>query len=104
MLARYNRRCYIKGMFEWDEGKARFNLAKHGIAFEDVKPAFFAEEALIFEDDRRDYGEARFILLGPLEGVMVHVTYTKRGETVRIISARRANARERRGYEQIRSR
>ena len=91
-------------MFEWDEGKARLNLAKHGIAFEDVKPVFFAEEALIFEDDRRDYGEPRLILLGPLAGIIVHVTYTKRGEAVRIISARRANARERRGYEQIRSR
>lgn len=86
-------------IFEWDEDKNRANIAKHGLDFEDVRPVFLSREALIVEDERQDYAEERFIILCPLHGRMVHVTYTKRGEAIRIISAR-ANRRERRYYEQ----
>ena len=67
-------------MFEWDEDKNRKNLAKHGIAFEEVVPVFANREALTLEDRRRDYGEPRYIVLCPLEKVLVHVTYTVRRE------------------------
>jgi uncharacterized DUF497 family protein len=87
-------------MFEWDEQKNGANIEKYGVAFDDVIPVFFNEEALVVQDDRKDYGEDRFIILCPLNGRMLHVTYTIRGAAVRIISARRANNRERRSYEQ----
>ena len=90
-------------MFEWDEDKNRKNLAKHGIAFEDVLPVFANREALTLEDRRRDYGEPRYIVLCPLEKVLVHVTYTVRGGRIRLISARRASRRETREYERRRA-
>jgi uncharacterized DUF497 family protein len=86
-------------MFEWAEGKNRKNFEKHGIAFEDVLPVFASREALTLEDRRRDYGEARYIILCPLKDGLVHVTYTVRGGSVRLISARRASRREKRDHE-----
>ncbi|MGH6920513.1 MAG: BrnT family toxin [Geminicoccaceae bacterium] len=87
-------------MFEWDEQKNEANISKHRVDFEEVIPVFFSREALIVQDNRKDYGEDRFIILCPLGGRVLHVTYTRRGVSVRIISARRANNRERRLYEQ----
>jgi uncharacterized protein len=86
-------------MFEWDEGKNQRNFEKHGIAFEDVLSVFANREALVLEDNRRDYGEPRFIVLCPLEDVLVHLTYTVRNANIRLISARRASRREKRDYE-----
>ena len=56
-------------------------------------------EALALEDRRRDYGEPRYIVLCPLQDVLVHVTYTVRGGNIRLISARRASGREKRDHE-----
>ncbi|MGH6902296.1 MAG: BrnT family toxin [Geminicoccaceae bacterium] len=58
-------------MFERDEDKNRKNLEKHGIAFEDVLPVFASRAALTLEDRRRDYGEARHIILCPLKDGLV---------------------------------
>jgi uncharacterized protein len=85
-------------MFEWDAAKNAVNLQKHGIAFEEVLPVFASPDALTLEDRRRHYGESRWVVMGPVQGVIVCVTYTLRGENVRIISARRAN---RRSYRRI---
>jgi uncharacterized protein len=82
-----------------DEDKNRRNLEKHGIAFEDVLSVFASREALSLEDRRKDYGEPRYVVLCPLEDVLVHVTCTVRGGSTRLISARRASRRERRDYE-----
>jgi uncharacterized DUF497 family protein len=49
-------------------------------------------------DDREDYGEERIQLVGMCEGVLLHVTYTERGERIRIISARRAERHEQDDY------
>jgi uncharacterized protein len=87
-------------MFEWDESKNQQNLDKHGIAFEDVLSVFANREALALEDKRRDYGEPRYIVLCPLQDVLVHVTYTVRGGNIMLISARPASRREKRDYEQ----
>lgn len=87
--------------FAWDEDKNRRNIAKHGISFQAVRLVFSNRAALVLKDERRDYGEDRFIILCPLADEMVHVTYTLRGGFTRIISARRANHRERRYYEQL---
>ena len=81
-------------MFEWDEDKNRTNREKHGLAFEDVLAAFARREALTLEDRRKDYGEPRYVVLCPLEDVLVHVTYTVRGGIIRLISARRASRRD----------
>jgi uncharacterized protein len=84
--------------FEWDDEKNRHNIAKHGIDFEDVPPLFAAPEVLVTEDRRKDYGEARYVLIGLRRGACWHVTFTRRGERIRLISARLANKRERRDY------
>lgn len=89
-------------MFEWDEEKRRRNVTKHGVTFDDVLPVFSSKQAIFLEDNRRDYGEARFILLCPYQGVHLHVTFTRRGDVIRLISARRANKREIREYERRR--
>jgi uncharacterized protein len=82
-----------------DESKNQRNLDKHGIAFEDVLSVFANNEALALEDKRTDYGEPRYVILCPLQDVLVHVTYTVRGGNIRLISARRASRREKRDYE-----
>jgi uncharacterized DUF497 family protein len=86
--------------FEWDEGKRAANLAKHGVDFASVEEFDF-ESATILLDNRKDYGENRQNALGFI-GIRLHVlTFTRRGETLRIISLRKANAREVKSYEQF---
>lgn len=80
--------------FEWDDDKNRSNIEKHGISFEMAK-SIFETEHISTIDDRKDYGELRISAKGFLEGVMIMVTYTVRGSKIRIISARRANKKER---------
>ena len=86
--------------FEWDEAKRQSNVRQHGIDFPDVIPCFSDPQRLVEEDARRDYGERRFHLLCPLRRRLYQVTFTERGQNIRIISARRANQREQRHYEQ----
>ncbi len=84
--------------FEWDDRKAAANYANHGIGFELAKQVFrdpFAVERL---DDREDYGEDRFILIGIVERLLLCVTYTERRGRIRLISARRATKREQNEY------
>jgi uncharacterized DUF497 family protein len=85
--------------FEWDEQKSVLNIVRHGIDFEDA-PTIFGCPMLRRIDNRKDYGEERWICLGHLEGVVVVVVYTIRKETIRIISIRRANRHERRIYKE----
>ena len=84
--------------FEWDEAKNQTNKAKHGVRFEEASK-IFRNPVLEKEDKRRDYGEPRYVVLCPLQDVLVHVTYTVRGGNIRLISARRASRREKRDYE-----
>jgi uncharacterized protein len=85
--------------YAWDEMKRQRNVRRHGLDFLNILPCFADPQRLIEEDARRDYGERRFHLLCPLRGHLYHVTFTKRGQKIRIISARRANKREQRHYE-----
>ncbi|NYT54978.1 BrnT family toxin [Eoetvoesia caeni] len=79
--------------YEWDELKRQSNIAKHGVDFSDA-PAFVWAMALIEVDFRQDYGETRWIAFGPI-GQRLHVmVYSKRAETIRLISLRKANQRE----------
>ncbi|MEG3439338.1 BrnT family toxin [Pannus brasiliensis CCIBt3594] len=86
--------------FDWDEAKRLSNLENHEIDFAGVPP-IFDSPCVIREDKRRDYGEIRMIVLGELRGEICYVVYTVREETCRLISARRANERERKKYREI---
>lgn len=86
-------------MFEWDEKKSTENLLKHGLAFEDAE-IVFSGQCVTFEDARYDYGEQRFITLGALEGRVVVIAHTPRGDRTRIISMRKANSREQKAYQE----
>ena len=86
-------------MYEWDETKSQENLAKHGLSFDDAD-IVFSGPCVTFEDDRFDYGEPRFITLGHLEGHVVVVAHTPRGEHTRIISMRKGNRREEKAYQE----
>lgn len=85
--------------FDWDENKRASNLEKHGIDFHDAA-SFFACDLVCFEDDRQNYGEKRFIAFGKLAGRLIVTAYTLRNDKIRVLSMRKANARERRLYEQ----
>ena len=86
--------------YEWDPGKARSNLEKHGIHFSDAVTVFEDEHALAERDPYFDK-EERWIALGmDALGRILVVVYTWRGQHVRLISARRATARERKQYEE----
>jgi uncharacterized DUF497 family protein len=78
---------------EWDETKRAANQAKHGVDFP-AAARILEGGPLIFADERRDYGEARYVALGKLADRLLVVVFTLRGSAVRIISARKANARE----------
>jgi len=86
------------GHYEWDGAKAASNLAKHGVRFEDARDVFKDPFAIEFADDRHDHGEERFILIGMAGDRLLAVVYTLRGECIRLISARGAEAHEQRQY------
>jgi uncharacterized protein len=84
------------GEFEWDEDKNLINKKKHGISFEEA--AIFEGPVLSLEDEG-DYDEVRERSYGLIGGVVVAcVIHTDRGETTRIISARKTTANERKQY------
>lgn len=88
--------------FEWDDEKSQSNLEKHGVSFDLASEAFLDENAFFTQDDRFDYGEQREILIGRPQGLpsdVLLVVFTERqGETIRLISARKANRREKDWY------
>ena len=86
--------------FEWDSQKAISNLKKHKVSFEDAKEALTCEIVVVLKEDN-DSGEERYVYLGmckKLNVLVVVVTYPEEKIT-RIVSARKANKRERRFYE-----
>jgi len=86
--------------FEWDLEKARRNLSKHGLSFQEAATAFGDPLSLTIYDPDRSVDEDRFVLVGQTEaGRLIVVAHTDRAGRVRIISARVATKRERRTYE-----
>jgi uncharacterized DUF497 family protein len=77
--------------FEWDSAKREANLEKHGIDFADAMRIF--QEPFLVRPSPRG-GEERFVALGSLDGRIIAVIFTARGETCRLISARRARKNE----------
>ena len=87
--------------FDWSPAKARANLKKHGIFFEEAQSVFYDEYARQFYDEEHSRDEERFIMLGMSNRLRVLVVcHCERadGDVIRIISARRATARERTFY------
>ena len=84
--------------YEWDETKARANLARHGVNFESASE-FDWTSAIETIDDRFDYGEDRWIVMGKIGSKLHVLVYTLRSTNIRIISLRKANKRERDFYE-----
>jgi uncharacterized DUF497 family protein len=84
--------------FEWNDDKAVTNWIKHGVSFQQAIGAFRDPFAIEWLDEREDYGEERINLLGRYGDVMLYVTYTERGDHIRIISARRAEKHEQENY------
>jgi len=85
--------------FEWHDAKAQANELAHGVSFELATTVFRDAFAVERIDDREDYGEKRFVIIGMAEGdILLAVAYTERGERIRIISARRATRYEQNDY------
>ncbi len=84
--------------FEWDDAKAASNLRKHGVSFTAAVHVFDDPVRIEWFDDREDYGEERYCTIAEVQGVILFVVYTMRGDRTRIISARRASREERDGY------
>ena len=93
--------------FEWDENKNRGNLAKHKVSFETASLVFDDPQALSVQD-RVVEGEERWQTLGMISGIVVIVAHVYRdevgAEVIRLISARKATARERRAYAESQER
>lgn len=93
----------MKTRFEWDPTKAASNLRKHGVSFP-IAARVFSDPYALVEQDRIENGEERWQTIGVVDGiVMLLVAHTVREqddiEVIRIISARRADRKERRRYE-----
>ncbi|UCD28820.1 MAG: BrnT family toxin [Planctomycetota bacterium] len=87
--------------FEWDEDKADQNLKKHDVSFHEAKTVFNDPFAITIHDPDHSDDEDRYIDIGlSFKGRLIVVLYTERGNTIRIISSRRATKREQRDYEE----
>ena len=95
----------MKIRFEWDKAKAESNFSKHHVSFE-IATRVFADPFAVVEQDRIENGEHRWKTLGIVDGyLLLLVAHTVRDdedgtEVIRIISARRAEPKERKRYEQ----
>lgn len=88
------------GDFEWDEAKARVNVSKHGVTFEEALTVFLDDLAVPYADAR---DPARLVLIGESQlGRVLLVVFTELlpSGAIRLISARRATKKERRAYEE----
>jgi uncharacterized DUF497 family protein len=90
--------------FEWDAGKAAANLRKHRVSFKDAARVFLDPNRIEAYDGRNSYGEDRWKTIGMVEPALLAVVYTVRGkdgDSIRLISARKADAHERTQYREI---
>ena len=86
--------------FEWDEKKADENLKKHGVSFDEAKTVFNDPFSVTIYDPDHSTDEQRYIDIGmSTKGRLIVVSYSERGETIRMISSRKATKKERRSYE-----
>jgi len=87
--------------FEWDPRKARLNLRKHSVSFEEATIAFRDPLSVTAPDPDHSISEHRFVTFGvSSKGRLLTIFHTERAESIRIISARRATKEERKIYEE----
>ena len=88
---------------EWDEKKSKSNLTKHKVSFDEAQTVFFDSNARMIFDPDHSSSEDRFILLGMSAMLRVlivcHCCRENDGKVIRIISARKANLKEQKQYE-----
>ncbi|NCR71452.1 MAG: BrnT family toxin [Microcystis aeruginosa LG13-12] len=87
--------------FDWDKNKAERNLSKHEVSFEEAKTVFDDPLYVDFYDPEHSEDEDRYLLVGQSNrGRLLIVSYTERGNLIRLISAREVTKTERETYEQ----
>jgi len=88
--------------FEWDEGNIYKNEQKHGLKWQLIEEVFFNEPLYVFEDKKHSDNECRCFALGYTDDKdYLFVVFTKRGNKIRVISARLMNKKERKVYENL---
>lgn len=88
-------------IFEWDPDKARENEQKHGVSFLEASQVFDDDHSSTVQDPDHSVDEARYLIFGgSKQGKYLVVSYTERGDRIRLISARQMTARERKAYEE----
>lgn len=88
--------------FDWNPGKARENIRRHGVSFDEARTVFADENAILLDDSDHSAVEDRFALLGlsaPLRVLVVAHCYREGDSVIRIISARKATRIERAQYD-----
>lgn len=86
--------------FEWDREKAKKNLRKHKVSFDEAVTVFYDPLSATFDDPDHSVGEQRLITVGySSHGHLLVISHTERGKAIRIISARPATAHERKRHE-----
>jgi uncharacterized DUF497 family protein len=91
--------------FAWDRRKARSNLVRHGVPFEEAQTVFLDENARLINDPDHSEHEERFVLLGysfQARCLIVNHCYRESDSVIRLISARRATAQEEKLYWRLR--
>lgn len=87
--------------FEWNQKKAKKNIEKHGVSFEEAATVFSDPLSMTYDDPDHLYGANRYIIIGLSScGELLFVSHTEIVDTIRIISARRLTRKERKEYEQ----
>ncbi|MBW4581408.1 MAG: BrnT family toxin [Tildeniella nuda ZEHNDER 1965/U140] len=87
-------------LFDWDKEKARSNLSKHGVSFDEATSVFDDPLFLTFADQVHSLQKRRFIIMGEsAKGRLLVVAYTDRAGITRLINARPVTRKERKAYE-----
>ncbi|GAB4464807.1 MAG: BrnT family toxin [Elainellaceae cyanobacterium] len=87
--------------FEWDETKAERNLSKHGVSFQEAETVFDDPLYVDFYDPDHSEDEVRYLIVGQSsQRRLLIVSYTQRGDSIRLISAREVTRAEREAYEE----
>ena len=87
--------------FEWDAQKARSNLRKHGVSFDEAATAFSDRFSILLRDPDHSVGEERYLVMGlATSGRLLVVSFVERPPRTRLITARLATRRERQNYEE----
>ena len=87
--------------FEWDRKKAKYNLRKHDVSFEEASTVFDDLFAAVYEDPEHSVNERRFLMIGKsVRRRLLIIAFADRNQRIRIISARLPTKNEKKSYEE----